>query len=339
MLRNFLLSLLIVSISIPAFAHNKQPGKGIIIRPARATWPTGYFHATIIEKGLRELGYTVEKPKELPVTQFFNTVAQGDVDYWPNSWFPLHDNYLEKQNDSISAVGYVLKKQGLQGYLVDKKHAAALKIKSLDDFKRPEVRKAFDKDGDGKADLTGAPPGWAAVNVINMHIDKYGLKDHVKQINESYEVAMAANLAAYKTGDPIFYYTWTPSWIIYKLVPGKDVIWINVPFNIPITDSKKELKLMRLHEVEGAATDPINMGFSVADIRVIANKKFLESNPPAKKFLELFTIDLCDLNEEYTKIMEGENSQQDINLHAEEWIKDNQDTWNSWLEQARHTVN
>lgn len=338
MIKKLLLALLIVSMSIPAFAYNKEPGKGITIKPARATWTTGYFHALIIEKGLRELGYTVKKSKELPVALFFKTVEMGDIDYWPNGWFPLYDNYLEKSKDSISAIGYVLKKQGLQGYLIDKKHADSLNIKSLEDFKRPEVRKAFDKDGDGKADLTGAPHGWETVKVIDSHIDKYNLKDHVEQISASYEAAMAANIAAYKSGEPIFYYAWTPCWTVYKLVPGKDVVWINVPFNIPTSGSKEEEKLMRLHEVKGAVTSPIDMGFSVADIRVVANNTFLEKNPPAKKFLELFNIDLSDLNEEYAKVMEGEKSQRDINRHADEWIANNQEVWNSWLEQARHTV-
>ncbi|SIN71433.1 glycine betaine/L-proline ABC transporter substrate-binding protein ProX [Halodesulfovibrio marinisediminis] len=338
MIKKFLLTLLILSMSIPAFAVNPHPGKGITIRPARATWTTGYFHAVIIEKGLRELGYTVEKTKELPVALFFKSLTLGDVDYWPNGWFPLYENHLNKYKDSISAIGYVLKKQALQGYLVDKKHAESLNIKSLEDFKRPEVRKAFDKDGDGKADLTGAPHGWNTVKVIQMHIEKYGLKDHVEQVSASYQAAMAANIASYKSGEPIFYYTWTPSWTVYRLVPGKDVVWINVPFNIPNTDSKEELELMHLKDVEGAATNPIDMGFSVANIRVVANNKFLEQNPPAKKFLELFTIDLSDLNEQYAKLMRGEKSMRDINRHADEWIENNQDTWNNWLDQARRTV-
>lgn len=338
MFKKILLALLIVSMSVPAFAFSDKPGEGITIRPARATWTTGYFHSMIIEKGLRELGYTVKKSKELPVALFFKTLSLGDVDYWPNGWFPLYDNYLEKFQDSISPIGYVLKKQALQGYLVDKEHADKLNIKSLEDFKRPEVRRAFDKDGDGKADLTGAPHGWENVKVIDMHIDKYGLKDHVEQVSASYEAAMAANIAAYKSGEPIFYYTWTPSWTIYKLIPGKDVVWINVPHNIPTTGSKEELALMRLHEVEGAVSNPIDMGFSVADIRVVANNNFLAQNPPARKFLELFTIDLSDLSEEYTKLMEGEKSQRDIERHADEWIENNQVLWNSWLTQARRTI-
>ncbi|NIQ98295.1 MAG: proline/glycine betaine ABC transporter substrate-binding protein ProX, partial [Desulfuromonadales bacterium] len=47
-----------------------------------------------------------------------------------------------------------MKAGGLQGYLVSKREVEKFNIKSLDDFKRPEVKAAFDANGDGKADLT-----------------------------------------------------------------------------------------------------------------------------------------------------------------------------------------
>lgn len=338
MFKKIAFTIFFVCLTVPAFAINMEPGKGITIRPARATWSTGYFHALLVEKGLKELGYTVKKPKELPVALFYKTLSLGDVDYWANAWLPLQNNHLERFKDTISPIGYVLEKQALQGYMVDKKHADALNITSLEDFKRPEVRKAFDKDGDGKADLTGAPHGWESVKVIKRHLEEYGLKEHVEQVSASYEAGMAANIAAFNSGEPIFYYTWTPSWTIYKLKPGEDVVWINVPFNIPTSDDKDAKKLMRLSDVDGAATNPIDMGFSVADIRVVANNKFLEQNPPARKFLELFTINISDLSTQYAKLMEGEKSPRDIERHANQWIENNQDVWNSWLDQARRVI-
>ncbi len=56
--------------------------------------------------------------------------------------------------DKLEIVGYVAKAGGLQGYLVSKEHVDKYNINTLDDFKRPEVKKAFDANGDGKADLT-----------------------------------------------------------------------------------------------------------------------------------------------------------------------------------------
>lgn len=338
MIRKLFIALLLVTLTSPALAYNKMPGKGITVKPARANWSTAYFHETIVRKGLAALGYTVKKPKELAVPLFYKSVTLGDIDYWPNGWFPLQDSYIETGKGKISMVGYVLKQQGLQGYVVDKKHAESLKITSLDDFKRPEVRKAFDKDGDGKADLTGAPHGWSVVNTINKHIKEYGLENDVKQVSASYEAAMAANVGAAKNGEPIFYYTWTPSWTVFKLKPGRDVVWINVPYNIAPSGTEKELKHMTISNLQGAVSNPLKMGFVVADIRAVANDAFLEKNPAAKKFLEVFTMKLDDLNAQYAKMMDGEKSKRDINRHADEWIAANKAQWENWLEQARQAA-
>ena len=47
------------------------------------------------------------------------------------------------------------------------------------------------------------------------------------------------------------------------------------------------------------------------------------------------TSPLEDINEQNTRMNEGEKSQKDIERHVDEWIAENQDTWNGWLEEAR----
>ena len=332
--RTILSCCLLVLLSIPAHAYNQLPGKGVTIKPARATWVSGYFHETIIRKGLEELGYSVKKPKDLSPAIFYKVVSLGDIDYWPNTWLPNQNHLLsDAVKEKTSQIGYVLKDEGLQGYLVSKSYAEKFDIKSLDDFKRPEVVKAFDHDNDGKADLTGCPSGWACAKIINRHLKENGLKKYVRHIQASYEAAMASNLGAYKSGEPIFYYAWTPSWTVFKLKPGKDVVWINVPekYNTP---SEKPLE-----NVVGAVSSPINMGFEVASIRVTANNKFLEANPAAKKFFTLFRMSVGDMNAQQVKVQEGKKSQKDINNQADEWIAANKALWDSWLDQARQAAN
>ena len=65
--------------------------------------------------------------------------------------------------------------------MVSKKHVEKYNIRSLDDFKREEVKKAFDANGDGKADLTACPPGWGCENVIAHHMKVYDLHEHIKE--------------------------------------------------------------------------------------------------------------------------------------------------------------
>ena len=105
-----------------------------------------FFQEALVRKGLEELGYKCKTPKDLQNPIFYKSVSLGDVDYWTNGWFPNHDSQLPKNfAEKASKVGYVVKAGGLQGYLVSKREVEKFNIKSLDDFKRPEVKKAFDK--------------------------------------------------------------------------------------------------------------------------------------------------------------------------------------------------
>ena len=320
----------------PVTAMDMQPGKGVTVQPARATWNTGFFQEALVRKGLEELGYTVKKPKDLQNPIFYKSVALGDVDYWTNGWFPMHNAQLPKGfYDDADKAGYVVKAGGLQGYLVSKKDAEKYNIKSLDDFKRDEVKKAFDENGDGKADLTACPPGWRCEKVIGHPLELYGLADHINPVKAAYEAGMASALGKYKSGGPIFFYTWTPNWTVYKLKPGEDVVWINVP-EIKPTDAQAEAEdRMTVSGVEGAVSDPVKLGFVVSDIQVVANKKFLAENPAINKFFDVFSLPLADINAQNTRMNEGEKSQKDIERHVAEWISNNEATWNGWLEAAR----
>ena len=266
-----------VVIATSAMAMDMKPGKGVKVKPARATWNTGFFQEALARRGLEELGYDVDKPKDLQNPIFYKSVSLGDVDYWVNGWFPMHDSQTPKDfADKAEKVGYVVKAGGLQGYLVSKREVEKFNIKSLDDFKRPEVKAAFDSNGDGKAELTACPPGWGCEKTIGHHMKVYELEDHINPVKASYEAGMASALGAYKAGKPVFFYTWTPNWNVFKFQPGKDVMWVNVPEIKPTEAQKSAEERMTVAGVDGAVSDPVKLGFVVSDIQVVANKKFME---------------------------------------------------------------
>ncbi len=317
-----------VLIASSALAMDMKPGKGVTLKPARATWNTGFFQEALARRGLEELGYDVKKPKDLANPIAYNSIAMGDIDYWCNGNFPLHTPQLPKNFDQKATIlSPIIKAGGMQGYLVSKKEVEQFGIKSLEDFKRPEVVKAFDQNGDGKADLVACPPGWGCEKVIANHMKIYDLGDYIKPIKAAYEAGMASALGAYKSGKPVFFYTWTPNWTVYKLKPGKDVMWINVPAD---GDEMGEVS-----GIEGAVSDPLRPGFVVYDITVVANNKFLAANPAAATFLKNFTLPLADVSAQNTRMNEGEKSDKAIAKHVDEWISKNQDKWNGWLDNAR----
>jgi glycine betaine/proline transport system substrate-binding protein len=309
-----------------AAAESDMPGKGTTIEPARATWTTGFFLEAIYSRALEDLGYDVQDPKKLSNPIFYQALVNGDVDFWANGWFPLHETQIPKNfHDKAAIAGTVAKGGALQGYLVSKKAADQFGIKSLADFKKPEVKKAFDANGDGKADLVACPPGWGCEKAIAKHMEDYDLNDHINPIKASYTASMADALARFNNGEPILFYTWTPNWTVYKLKPGEDVVWINVPDGNAETASG----------IPGAVTDPIRMGFPPNDIQVCANKAFLEKNPAAAKLFEVMSIPLEDIAQQNNKMNEGENTEKDVERHVTEWKQSHQDTWDGWLEAAR----
>jgi glycine betaine/proline transport system substrate-binding protein len=317
-------------------AAQDRPGEGVTVQPAVATWQSALPIEAIFAQLLGELGYDVAEPQSVSNPIFYQSVTQGDVDYWANGWFPLHNAQLPANfEDTAEVVGTIVENGAIQGYLVDAASAEEYDITSLEDFKRPEVKEAFDANGDGKADLVACPPGWGCEQVISHHMDAYDLHDHVNTITAAYAASFADALARYRNGEPVLYYTWTPNFTIVQLVPGEDVVWINVPETVPSEAQQGLEDAMVASGVTGAVSDPLRFGFVANDIRPVANRDFLEANPAAAALFEAVQIPLDDISEMTRRISEGESGDDDIAAMAVEWIENNRDTVDGWLDQAR----
>jgi glycine betaine/proline transport system substrate-binding protein len=314
------------------------PGEGVSVKSARATWDTGWFQTEIYIKALEELGYDVGRPTTLDNPPFYQAVGQGDVDFWVNGWFPLHNTYQEHFEGKASLVGHVAKGGALQGYLIDRETQQKHGITNLEDFTKPEVKELFDSDGDGKAELVACPPGWGCELTIKHHLDAYGLREHIDPIKASYSASMGDAIGRYKDGQSIFFYTWTPNWTVGLLKPGKDVMWLEVPFPSLPEDQKQYEDATTVPGVEGCVNDPCAMGWPANDIRPVVNNEFLNNNPAAAKLFEVMRIPLEDIFAQNAKMQQGEDRKEDIIRHAEEWIGNNQETFNGWVSQAKNAA-
>ena len=107
-------------------------------------------------------------------------------------------------------------------------------------------------------------------------------------------------------------------WLSGILRPGHEVSWLNVPFTDHPAGATEEQTT-----VEGLG----NLGFAVNTIHVIANNNFLNANPAAHKWFELVKISNADISAQNHKVYEGENSEEDIQRHVDEWIAANQADW------------
>ena len=288
------------------------------IKMGKADWDTGFFQAEIYKKALEKMGYKVSGPTVMKPQVFYVAAAAGDMDLWVNGWFENHNTYVNEAMGKVKPVGYVVEKGGLQGYLIDKKTADKFNIKSIMDIKKHA--KEFDINDDGKADMVACPPGWGCEKIITKHFEELGLGEFINPLKADYSASMADTISRYKNGKSILFYTWTPNWSVGTLKLGEDVVWIEAPYS-----DTKEVK------VPNATKSKLNMGFAVNDIRAAANVDFLKANPKVEKMLKKASIPLADIAEQNLKMNDGEKSEKAIKKHAEEWIKANQSTFDSWI--------
>ncbi|WP_165313731.1 glycine betaine/L-proline ABC transporter substrate-binding protein ProX [Vibrio ziniensis] len=303
------------------------PGEGISVQPVQSTVAEETFQTLIVNKAMEALGYDVKPSKEVDYNVGYTSIAEGDATYLAVNWQPLHDDKFEASGgyDKFYRKGNYIS-GAAQGYLIDKKTAEQYNITNIEQLKDPKIAKLFDANDDGKADLTGCNPGWGCEGVIEHQMDAFGLRDTITHNQGNYAAIIADTISRYKKGESILYYTWTPYWVSGVLVPGKDVVWLEVPFS--------SLPGERLN-VDTALPNGKNYGFEMNSMKIVANKKFAEANPAAAKLFEIMKLNINDVSAENMMMSQGHNSAKDIEAHANGWIKANQKLFDSWIETAK----
>ncbi|MEJ2764699.1 glycine betaine/L-proline ABC transporter substrate-binding protein ProX [Photobacterium sp. MCCC 1A19761] len=321
-----LTTLLTAAISISAYAES-LPGEGVTVQPVQSTVAEETFQTLIVNKAMEALGYEVKPTKEVDYNVAYTSIAEGDATYLTVGWFPLHadkytmaggDNKFFRKGEYISGAA--------QGYLIDKKTAEKYGINNIAQLKDPTIAKLFDANGDGKADLTGCNPGWGCELVVEEQLTAYGLRDTVTHDQGNYAAIIADTISRYKKGEPVLYYTWTPYWVSGVMVPGKDVVWLEVPFSALPGERK---------DIDTTLPNGKNFGFEMNAMKIVANKKFTQENPAAARLFEIMKLDINSVSAQNMMMSKGSNSQKDIEAHAKGWIKANQGTFNRWIAEAK----
>ena len=300
---------------------------------ARPTWDTGWFQAEVYRLLLERLGYRVEGPVTMGNPEFYAAAAAGEVDLWASGWFPLHDSFVT-ESESLEAVGTSVDDGALQGYFVDAATAARHGIDSLDDLADPAVAALFDHDGDGRADLVGCEVGWSCAATIDHHLSAYGLTDTVEHVQGDYSPLISDTIARFRAGDPVLYFTWTPNWTVGVMVPGRDAVWLEVPFSSLPPEQAPAADRTVIAGIPGCANDPCQTGWPPNDIRVVANSDFLEANPSVRTLLEQAVIALADISAQNVRMVQLGGDPDDIRRHAEEWVEANSGAVTRWIEAA-----
>lgn len=314
----------------PSINQSELPGQGVKIRPANSDWIEEQFTTEVVNIGLEKLGYQVETIKQADYGILITSVAQGDLDYTTAYYEVGQDEMFENAGGEakLEVLGQLLPDGGGQGYLIDKKTADQYQITNIQQLQDPAIAKVFDTDNDGKANLTGCQAGWACNKVINNHLEAYKLTETVEQNEGQYSALLADILARYQQEQPILYYAYVPHWIFSTLKPDQDVVWLEVPFT---SFPKDEAKL----EAKDTTVNGKNLGFPRARPRILANEEFVKENPTARRWFELVAIPAQDLNDVSLQVKDGKNKPEDLRVMAEEWVRQNQASFDRWLAEAK----
>ena len=307
-----------------------MPGKGVTVQPVQSPIPEETFQTLVVSKALEQLGYNVKPIQQVDYNVAYTSIANNDATFMAVNWDPLHtDKYQKAGGDNVFYRKGYLMKGAAQGYLIDKKTADKYHITNIEQMKDPKIAKLFDANGDGKADMTGCTPGWGCETVIEHQMKAYGLRDTVTVNQGQYSAIIANTIERFKKGKPVFYYTWTPYWVSGVMVPGKDVVWLQVPFSsLPGKRSN----------IDTTLPNGKNYGFQTNSLRIVANKKFAQDNPAAAKLFAIMQININDVSAENSMIAKGESSDAAIQAHADGWIKSHQKMFNQWLKTARQAA-
>ena len=340
-------------------AEMALPGEGVDVIAARADWITGYFQAELYKLLLEELGYDVSYPAEIEIgpSLAYLAMAQGDIDYWPNSWYPGHLAWhLPELPDGsqvghhISIVGEQMLSGGLVGFMVTKSFADEYGVYTMDELNRNAAAlAAFDAadpmPGNGVADIFGCAEAWTCEDIItNMIV--FGGWDNINQITADYDAMFAEAVANVRDGEPMVVLSWTPSAYVTVLRPGDNVYWMGVDEILDDSNPANQEGGER-HDQRGAdgtggyatvgadqcpsaANQPDGLcpiGWIASDILITANNDFLSANPAARALFEVVRLPVIDVSLANVAQDRGE-SPTDL---AVQWLADNRDLVDEWI--------
>lgn len=287
---------------------------GAKVHVLKSTIAEEVFQTLIVAEALKKMGHEIVDFNEVNYDIAFQTIANNansdEVYFLASMWDPLHNGKIKALGGEKKITKYdKFISNCAQGYLIDKKTAQKHNIKYINDLKKPEIAKLFDLDNDGKADLSGCNAGWGCEKVIEYQLDAFKLRDTIEHNQGEYSAIIADTIANYKTGKPILYYTWTPYWVSGKLVPGKDVVFLQVTHSAnPNTDSTK-------------LPNGSDYGFNINHQRIVSNASVRTKHKDIAKLFNLIKIDVNDISGQNMLMANEQNKEKDIKRHAKLWLE------------------
>ena len=242
--------------------------------------------------------------------------GDGSIDVFTDLWMPnqqaLWDEYIEGNETVATNSPY----KGTSNiyvptYMTDK-------VSSIEDLKNPEIAAMFDTDGNGKGEYWAGDVTWASTKRWQIKFKSYGLDGLWEPNIVSADTFKAGLEAAYTAEKPQLFYYWTPEAIHVKY----DLTVVEEPAR---TDGCEDVDLDAEDWLEVSS---FNCVIASNDIFVAYSKSLEERNPAVATMLSNVQFTGDEINGWIVEMFENKRDPREV---AEDWIADNKETVQSWI--------
>ncbi|MEL7167682.1 MAG: glycine betaine ABC transporter substrate-binding protein [Pseudomonadota bacterium] len=271
---------------------------------------------TVIEGPLNSEAEIVEGLSDQAIIGAGMDKGDGSADVWTDMWMPNQQGPWDKYIEDAGTVAHNQPYAGTQQMYVPAYMSDM--ISSFEDLKDPAIAAMFDKDGNGKGEYWAGDASWKSTKIWQVKMKSYGLTDLWEPEIISDATFKAQLKSSYGNQKPILFYYWTPEWIhaAYDIAPLAEPDHTEGCMNLQL-DGEDWLEVS-----EAGCKTPD------ASIFVSYSKSLEQRNPAAAKFLSQIQLDPAVVNGWILAIGRDEMDPQDV---AEEWVANNMDIVNGWI--------
>ena len=311
---------LALGLSGGALAQQDEP-VGIAELSWDAARALAYVMQEIIETRL-DTEAEVKKADAAAIMASMDKGEPGGLDIYPELWMPNQkERWTEYIDERKTVVPGKQPYKGEQALFIPRYVQEEHGVTSIEDLKKPEIAKLFDTDGDGLGEYWPGAPDWNSTNTWLIKFKSYGLDELWEPMAVSDTIFKGQLDSAYSKKEPVLFYYWTPEWIhaAYDLAKIQEPAYTEGCMQVYQPNDREDW------------LEASNFNCQEPDAEVWnAYSKSLETrNPAAACLVRNMTLTPELMNEWILKVGRDKMDPQDM---AEEWVADNKETVDKWLE-------
>lgn len=276
----------------------------------------GHVIKAIIENEMGGEAEILSGMNQQPVIYAGMDKGDGSIDIQPDMWMPnwqsAWDQYVEgnetiRVNPPYKGTSNIY----VPAYLADK-------VSSIEDLKNPEIAAMFDTDGDGLGEYWPGDVTWASTKRWQIKFKSYGLDGLWEPNIVSADTFKAGLAAAYAAGQPQLFYYWTPE----ALHVQYDLSIVEEPERF---DGCEDVDLDAENWLEVSEFECV---IAPNDVHVAYSASLEERNPDVAAMLSRIQFTGDEINGWIVEMFTNKRDPAEV---AAEWISDNKDIVDGWI--------